>query len=177
MKYIQIYACVGLLCLSCHMIADLSLISALKELMKVMHADWLFILDATFLFNQGEYGGSTPPCLGCIDCFQQMERAISNPRGGPTPSLVPPTRSWARTSGLMRQNQSRCDSASPVSSSRGPKFIGLNKDLTQSYFLCFQRGGSGTVSKRKASDTEVSKNRRCCQLIIELTADVTFGSQ
>lgn len=81
-----------------------------------------------------------------------------------------------RTSGLMRQNQSRCDSAPPVSSSRGPKFIGLNKDLTQSYSLCFHTE-SGTVSKRKASDTEVSKTMRFCQLIIELAAVLTFGPQ
>lgn len=143
-----------------------------ESLVSCMLIGCLF-LKRPFCSIRGEYGGSTPPCLGCIDCFQQMERAISNTRVGPTLSLVPPTRSWARTSGLMWQNQSRCDSAPPVSSSREPKFIGLNKDLTQSYSLCFQTG-SGTVSKRKASDTEVSKNRRCYQLIIELTAVFTF---
>lgn len=105
--------------------------------------------------------------LGCVDGFQQMERAGSNPSGDPTPSFVPATCSRAHTSGLMRQNQSSCDSASPASSSRGPKFIGLNQDVTQSYSLHFQTG-SRTFSKRKACDTEVSRNMRYCQLTVEM---------
>lgn len=53
-----------------------------------MHFDWFLILDVavTFQVNQSRigcvcWGGEPHDAVGCIDCFQQMVRAISNPGG------------------------------------------------------------------------------------------------
>lgn len=87
----------------------------------------------------GEHGEDVHHAIGCTDCFKQMEGAVSNPSGAPTLPPIP-----THTSGLMWQNQSRCDSAPLFCSSRGPKFIGLNKDPTKRYSLHFQTG-SGAI--------------------------------
>lgn len=111
--------------------------------------------------------------LGCIDCFpaagkshiksQRSPDAISHP---PIPPHRPPHPHPHPQRARERALQAWCDKINlvvtalpPLPAARGAGFIGLNKDLTQSYSLHFQTG-NGTVSKRKASDTEVSKKKK-----------------
>lgn len=62
---------------------------------KGMHVDWLLIPWCRlwpFQSIREEYGEPLHDALGCIDWFQQMVRAISNPGGGfrgPTRAFVP----------------------------------------------------------------------------------------
>lgn len=91
---------------------------------KGMHVDWLLILDAACDLSIQEYGEAVHDALGCIDCFQQMVRAISTPGGAHTPPFVP---LHTRTNTL----QGWCDKINLTMTvlpraARGPKFIGLN---------------------------------------------------
>lgn len=138
-------------CSSTHMTADQHFKRHNGDLVfyKVMHADWLFILDVTFPFNQRRrIWGRSAPRFEMYRLFSADGKHHIKSQRRTDNTVCPPTHSCVHTSGLMPRYQSFCDSTPPFFSTWRPKFIRLNKDLTpcQSIHLL---AGSGTIQERK----------------------------